>query len=82
MLVVYYMIRKRGIKDPYFDRFDYEDYGGTPVLGVNGAVIIAHGISKSKAIKNMIVLSKEVVEANLAQKISSALSNERSAVQS
>jgi phosphate acyltransferase len=78
----YYMIRKRGIKDPYFDRFDYEDYGGTPVLGVNGAVIIAHGISKAKAIKNMILLSKEVVEVKLSEKIAHAFSAERSAVQS
>lgn len=78
----YYMIRKRGIKEPYFDRFDYEDYGGTPVLGVNGAVIIAHGISKAKAIKNMILLSKEVVEVKLSEKIAHAFSSERSAVQS
>lgn len=71
----YYMIKKRGIKDAYFDRFDYEDYGGTPVLGVNGAVIIAHGISKAKAIKNMILLSREVVEVRLAEKIAMAFSS-------
>lgn len=68
----YTLIKKRGIKDAYFDRFDYENYGGTPVLGVNGNVIIAHGISKAKAIKNMILLSKEVTEANLAEKIATA----------
>ncbi len=68
----YTLIKKRGIKDEYFDRFDYENYGGTPVLGVNGNVIIAHGISKAKAIKNMILLSKEVTEANLAEKIATA----------
>lgn len=70
----YYIMRKRGIRDDYFDRFDFEDYGGTPVLGVNGAVIIAHGISKAKAIKNMILLSKDVVEANLSGKIAAAFS--------
>jgi glycerol-3-phosphate acyltransferase PlsX len=68
----YTLIKKRGIKDAYFDRFDYENYGGTPVLGVNGNVIIAHGISKAKAIKNMILLAKEVTEANLAEKIATA----------
>ncbi|MBL0103752.1 MAG: phosphate acyltransferase PlsX [Bacteroidetes bacterium] len=72
----YYMLRKRGIKDEYFDRFNYEDYGGTPVLGVNGNVIIAHGISKAKAIKNMILLSRDVVEAQLAVKIAGAFSKE------
>jgi glycerol-3-phosphate acyltransferase PlsX len=68
----YAMIRKRGIKDPYFERFDYEEYGGTPILGVNSSVIIAHGISKAKAIKNMIVLSAEVVTARLPEKIAAA----------
>lgn len=72
----YAMIRKRGIKDEYFDRFDYEDYGGTPILGINSEVIIAHGISKAKAIKNMILLSKEVVEARLSAKITAAFSKE------
>ncbi len=68
----YTLIKKRGIKDEYFDRFDYENYGGTPVLGVNGNVIMAHGISKAKAIKNMILLSKRVTEANLSEKIATA----------
>jgi glycerol-3-phosphate acyltransferase PlsX len=72
----YAMIRKRGIKDPYFDRFDYEDYGGTPILGINAEVIIAHGISKAKAIKNMILLSREVCEAGLSKKIAKAFSKE------
>jgi glycerol-3-phosphate acyltransferase PlsX len=69
----YSLIRKRGIHDPYFDRFDYENYGGTPVLGVNGTVIIAHGISNAKAIKNMIHLTREVLAAGLSEKISRAI---------
>lgn len=69
----YYMIKKRGINDEYFNRFDFEDYGGTPVLGVNGNVIIAHGISKAKAIKNMIKLSRNVVLAKLSEKIAHVL---------
>lgn len=72
----YALIKKRGISDPYFDRFNYEDYGGTPVLGVNGTVIIAHGISKAKAIKNMILLSHEVLVAKLSERIASAFSRE------
>jgi len=70
----YSLIKKRGIHDAYFDRFDYENYGGTPVLGVNGTVVIAHGISNAKAIKNMIHLTKEVVAAALSEKIAQALS--------
>lgn len=72
----YSMILKRGIKDAYFDRFNYEDYGGTPILGINSAVMIAHGISKAKAIKNMILLSREVCEVGLSEKIAKAFSKE------
>ncbi len=68
------LLVKRNIHDPYLDRFDFEDYGGTPLLGVNGTVLIAHGISKAKAIKNMILLAREVAEAKLHEKISNALS--------
>jgi len=72
----YAIIKKRGISDPYFDRFNYEDYGGTPILGINSTVIIAHGISKAKAIKNMVLLSKEVVSAGLSERIAAAFSKE------
>ncbi|MBI2269127.1 MAG: phosphate acyltransferase PlsX [Bacteroidetes bacterium] len=68
----YYMIKKRGIKDEYFDRFNYENYGGTPVLGVNANVIIGHGISNDTAFKNMVLLSKNITEAKLAEKIKQA----------
>jgi phosphate acyltransferase len=70
----YSIIRKRNIKDEYLNRFNYENYGGTPLLGVNSTVMIAHGISNAKAIKNMIVLMKEVVEVKLNEKIANALS--------
>lgn len=72
----YAIIKKRGISDPYFDRFNYEDYGGTPILGINSTVIIAHGISKAKAIKNMVLLSHEVVSAGLSERIAAAFSKE------
>ena len=62
-------MRKRNIEDDYFDRFNYEIYGGTPVLGVNGNVIIGHGISNENAIKNMILLSVDTAEAKLADRI-------------
>jgi glycerol-3-phosphate acyltransferase PlsX len=65
----YTLIKKRGIKDPYFDRFNYENYGGTPVLGINSTVMIGHGISNNKAVKNMLLLTKDIIEANLSDKI-------------
>ncbi len=70
------LLKKRNIHDEYFDRFNYEDYGGTPILGINSTVMIAHGISKAKAIKNMILLSHECVEVKLVEKIAQAFSRE------
>ena len=58
--------------DEYFDRFNYEIYGGTPVLGVNGNVLIGHGISSPKAIKNMLLLGLNLAEADLPNKIKRA----------
>jgi glycerol-3-phosphate acyltransferase PlsX len=72
----YGLIRKNKLQNEYFDRFNFENYGGTPILGVNSTVIIAHGISKAKAIKNMILLSKDVVDAGLSEKIALAFSKE------
>ena len=45
--------------------FDYEEYGGTPLLGVNGLSIICHGSSSEKAIKNSIMVAISCVEKNL-----------------
>lgn len=68
----YTIIRKRKIKDEYFDRFNYEIYGGTPVLGINSTVMIGHGISNNVAVKNMLLLTKTIIEANLTDKIKQA----------
>ncbi|MEZ7838021.1 MAG: phosphate acyltransferase PlsX [Flavobacteriales bacterium] len=65
----YALTKKRGIKDEYFDRFNYENYGGTAILGVNGTVMIGHGISNAKAIKNMLLHTAEVIDAKLSDKI-------------
>lgn len=69
---LYELLKKRGIQDDYFDRFNYENYGGTPVLGVNGNVIIGHGISNEIAVKNMVVLSYNVAKSGLAKRIKEA----------
>jgi phosphate acyltransferase len=65
----YDVIRARNRSDEYFDKFNYELYGGTPVLGINANVLIGHGISSSLAFKNMLLLAREVVEAKLNDKI-------------
>jgi glycerol-3-phosphate acyltransferase PlsX len=69
---IYTLMKQRGIKDEYFDRFNYENYGGTPILGVKGNVIIGHGISNNIAVKNMILLANEVAVSGLATKVNEA----------
>jgi glycerol-3-phosphate acyltransferase PlsX len=50
-------------------KLDFSEYGGACLLGVNGAVIIAHGRSKARAIKNAISLAKETIERGIIDKI-------------
>ena len=65
----YTTIKKRKRSDEFFDRFNYEIYGATPMLGINSNVLIAHGKSSGVAIKNSLLLAKEITEANLPEKI-------------
>jgi len=59
------IVVKRGLHDDYIDSFNYENFGGTPILGVNAPVFIGHGKSSAKAIKNMLLASQEMVSSNL-----------------
>lgn len=65
--------KQRNLKDSFFDRLDYENIGGTPIVGINANVVIGHGISKRRAIMNMILQTRDVVHANLAQRIKEAI---------
>ena len=69
---IYTLMKKRGIQDAYFDRFNYENYGGTTILGVKGNAIIGHGISNDIAVMNMILHAHNVVSSNLTEKINEA----------
>lgn len=65
--------QQKGIHHEYFDRFNFENYGGTPVLGVAKPVIIGHGISKGIAFKNMIVLAEKMIQTNVMVKLQTEL---------
>jgi glycerol-3-phosphate acyltransferase PlsX len=69
----YHIYKSRNLKDSYFDRLDWENIGGTPIIGINANVVIGHGISKRRPIMNMILQTRGVVRANLAQKIKEAI---------
>jgi glycerol-3-phosphate acyltransferase PlsX len=59
------LTQRRNIKDEFFDMFEFEQYGGVPVLGVNKPVIIGHGISHAKAFKNMISIAQKMIEKDV-----------------
>ena len=61
--------RRHKTASEYFDRFDFEYYGGTPLLGVTKPVIIGHGISRSKSFLNMIRLAQKMLETDLLGKM-------------
>jgi glycerol-3-phosphate acyltransferase PlsX len=61
--------------DSFFGRFHFENYGGTPVLGVNKPVIIGHGISNAKAFSNMIVLGEKLIATKFCDIITSNFAN-------
>jgi len=71
---LYSILKRRGLSDEYFDRFNYELYGGTPILGINADVIIGHGSSSPLAIKNMLKLAADVSVAKLSETIKTAFS--------
>lgn len=68
---IYDIVQRRKIEDEYFNRFNFEMYGGVPVLGVNKPVIIGHGISTSGAFNNMILMAKKMIEQDFIEKIKS-----------
>jgi glycerol-3-phosphate acyltransferase PlsX len=71
---IYDITKRRDIHDEHFDRFNFEIYGGVPVLGVAKPVIIGHGISHEGAFKNMIRIAQRMIETNLLQKMRDSFS--------
>jgi len=68
----YTVAQRKNLEDPFFDRFNYENQGGTLVLGVNEPVLIGHGISNAKAVGNMIFQAKSIIESKLIDQIKQA----------
>jgi glycerol-3-phosphate acyltransferase PlsX len=70
---LYEISERQNLEHKYFDRFNFEIYGGTPVLGVAKPVIIGHGISHAKAFKNMIILAQKMIEKDVMNKMKKEL---------
>jgi len=66
---LYDVSHRQQINHGFFETFNFEIYGGTPVLGVSKPVIIGHGISHALAFKNMIALAEKMIHTDLLGKI-------------
>jgi len=69
----YKVVSLKSVGNGYFELFNFENFGGTPVLGVNAPLVIGHGISNEKAIKNMLLHTAEVIGAGLVKRIKEEL---------
>ncbi|MET0635088.1 MAG: phosphate acyltransferase PlsX [Chitinophagaceae bacterium] len=70
---LYDISRRHQLGSDYFDRFNFEVYGGTPVLGVSKPVIIGHGISTALAFSNMIKVAQKMIGTHVLDKMKEEL---------
>jgi len=72
---IYDITQSQQIDNPYLNRFNFEIYGGTPVLGVEKPVIIGHGISHATAFSNMIDVAVRMLNTDVLGKVKDAIAN-------
>jgi len=72
--MLYWPVRK--VTAPLRTKMDYAEYGGSPLLGLNGITIICHGRSNAKAIKNALLQAQKGIEARLMETIREAVRHE------
>lgn len=70
---IYHITRKMGVQNAFLDQMNYENVGGTPVLGINAPVIIGHGCSSPLAIKSMIKQTERTIKADMVNKLKKIL---------
>ncbi|MCJ8163343.1 phosphate acyltransferase PlsX [Pontibacter sp. E15-1] len=65
---LYDILNEKGISDPFFDKFNYEAEGGSPILGINGNAVIGHGVSSPRAVCNMVLQAQKMVASNISER--------------
>ncbi|MFT2009338.1 phosphate acyltransferase PlsX [Pontibacter sp. 13R65] len=65
---IYEIMHEKNIKDPFFDNFNYEAAGGSPILGINGNAVIGHGVSSPLAVCNMVFLAQKMVASKISER--------------
>ncbi|TGE20175.1 phosphate acyltransferase PlsX [Hymenobacter elongatus] len=66
---VYEIMVEKKMHDPFFDNFNYEAVGGSPILGINDNAIIGHGVSTPEAICNMLLQGYQMAKSGIADQI-------------
>lgn len=69
---LYSITAQMGLTNEFWEGLNYEHTGGTPILGINAPVIIGHGKSTAKAIKNMILSTAAAIRANIVERLQEA----------
>jgi glycerol-3-phosphate acyltransferase PlsX len=69
----YRVVSTKGVCNGYFEMFNFENFGGTPILGVNAPLMIGHGISTEKAVRNMLLHTYEVIRADMINRLKEEL---------
>jgi glycerol-3-phosphate acyltransferase PlsX len=70
----YETLHERGVKDEFVNNLNYEIVGGSPIVGVDGNVVIGHGVSSPLAIKNMILVAQKMITSKMLDQLKAALS--------
>lgn len=69
----YDILHARGVQDDFVNSLNYEVVGGSPIVGVNGNVVIGHGVSSPLAIKNMVMVAQKMIASDMLNLLKSAL---------
>ncbi len=67
------LLLKPALKKYLVKRLDYSEYGGAPLMGIKGGLIICHGASKAWAIRNAIHMAKEFCDAHVSETVAEAV---------
>ncbi|MDF7811211.1 phosphate acyltransferase PlsX [Hymenobacter sp. YC55] len=66
---IYDIMAEKQMRDPFFDKFNYEAVGGSPILGINDNAIIGHGVSTPLAICNMLLQGYQMAQSGISDQI-------------
>jgi glycerol-3-phosphate acyltransferase PlsX len=67
-------LKFKPVMERIYNKYDYNEYGGAPLLGINGTALICHGASRSRTIKNAVLASKKYYTRKVNDKIAEYLS--------